>query len=81
MTFDYVREGDPVEDNPVQGTVGDDGRWNPDASREHPGRLSLPQRRCRRYPLSPCSVSAAISPPPPCVRGRPLSIPASVTGR
>ena len=36
MTFDYVREGDPVEDNPVQGTVGDDGRWDPDASRETP---------------------------------------------
>jgi len=34
MTFDYLREADPAEDNPVQGTVGDDGRWNPDASRE-----------------------------------------------
>jgi anti-sigma regulatory factor (Ser/Thr protein kinase) len=36
MTFDYVRDGDPVEHNPVQGTVGDDGRWDPDASRETP---------------------------------------------
>jgi anti-sigma regulatory factor (Ser/Thr protein kinase) len=34
MRFDYVRDADPVEDNPVQGTVGDDGRWNPDASHE-----------------------------------------------
>ena len=33
MTFDYLRGADPAEDNPVQGTVGDDGRWNPDASR------------------------------------------------
>jgi anti-sigma regulatory factor (Ser/Thr protein kinase) len=37
MTFNYVRDGgDPVDDNPVRGTVGDDGRWDPDASRETP---------------------------------------------
>ena len=37
MTFEYVREGDPVEDNPVKGTVGDDGRWDPDARGTHAG--------------------------------------------
>ena len=31
MTFAYDRDGDPVDDNPVQGTVGPDGRWDPDA--------------------------------------------------
>jgi len=36
MTFDYLRDGDPVAENPVQGTVGNDGRWDPDASREAP---------------------------------------------
>jgi serine/threonine-protein kinase RsbW len=36
MTFHYAREGDPAEQNPVQGTVGDDGRWDPDATRETP---------------------------------------------
>jgi serine/threonine-protein kinase RsbW len=36
MTFNYAREGDPAQENPVQGTVGDDGRWNPDATRETP---------------------------------------------
>jgi serine/threonine-protein kinase RsbW len=36
MTFHYARDGDPVEDNPVQGSVGDDGRWDPDAHRETP---------------------------------------------
>ncbi len=34
MTFRYARNADPAEDNPVQGTVGNDGRWNPDATRE-----------------------------------------------
>jgi anti-sigma regulatory factor (Ser/Thr protein kinase) len=34
MTFNYARDGDPVDENPVQGTVGDDGRWDPDASRD-----------------------------------------------
>jgi anti-sigma regulatory factor (Ser/Thr protein kinase) len=34
MTFRYARDGDPAEDNPVQGSVGDDGRW--DATRETP---------------------------------------------
>ena len=36
MTFRYARDGDPVAENPVQGTVGDDGRWDPDAAREAP---------------------------------------------
>jgi serine/threonine-protein kinase RsbW len=36
MTFNYARDGDPVDDNPVQGSVGDDGRWDPDATRETP---------------------------------------------
>ncbi|MEA2311731.1 MAG: serine/threonine-protein kinase RsbW [Solirubrobacteraceae bacterium] len=31
MTFAYVREHDPASANPVQGTVGDDGRWDADA--------------------------------------------------
>ena len=34
MTFLYAREADPVEDNPVRGTIGQDGRWDPGASRE-----------------------------------------------
>ena len=36
MTFNFEREADPVEGNPVQGSVGADGRWDPDASRETP---------------------------------------------
>jgi serine/threonine-protein kinase RsbW len=31
MTFAYARERDPAEANPVTGTVGLDGRWDPDA--------------------------------------------------
>jgi serine/threonine-protein kinase RsbW len=31
MTFAYTRAGDPAESNPVRGTVGADGRWDPDA--------------------------------------------------
>jgi serine/threonine-protein kinase RsbW len=31
MTFSYDRSGDPAEANPVTGTVGVDGRWDPDA--------------------------------------------------
>jgi serine/threonine-protein kinase RsbW len=31
MTFAYARESDPAEANPVTGTVGNDGRWDPDA--------------------------------------------------
>lgn len=31
MTFSYERDGDPVDDNPVRGTVGSDGKWDPDA--------------------------------------------------
>jgi serine/threonine-protein kinase RsbW len=34
MTFHHARDGDPAEENPVPGTVGKDGRWDPDASRE-----------------------------------------------
>jgi serine/threonine-protein kinase RsbW len=31
MTFAYAREGDPADANPVTGSVGIDGRWDPDA--------------------------------------------------
>jgi serine/threonine-protein kinase RsbW len=31
MTFAYAREHDPAHANPVTGTIGDDGRWDPDA--------------------------------------------------
>jgi serine/threonine-protein kinase RsbW len=31
MTFAYIRERDPAESNPVPGTIGEDGRWDPDA--------------------------------------------------
>jgi serine/threonine-protein kinase RsbW len=31
MTFTFDREHDPVDANPVTGTVGVDGRWDPDA--------------------------------------------------
>jgi serine/threonine-protein kinase RsbW len=34
MTFTYARKSDPTEANPVSGSVGDDGRWDPDASRD-----------------------------------------------
>jgi serine/threonine-protein kinase RsbW len=34
MTFHYARESDPAEGNPVTGTVGDDGRWDPGAAHE-----------------------------------------------
>jgi serine/threonine-protein kinase RsbW len=30
MTFSYDRTGDPAERNPVSGTIGHDGRWDPD---------------------------------------------------
>ena len=34
MTFSYTRERRPRRrSNPVPGTVGDDGRWDPDAAR------------------------------------------------
>ena len=36
MTFSYARESDPAEANPVTGTVGNDGRWDSDASRGTP---------------------------------------------
>ena len=36
MTFHYARSGDPAEDNPVPGSIGDDGRWDPGATRETP---------------------------------------------
>ena len=36
MTFNYARDGDPAAENPVQGSVGEDGRWDPDATRETP---------------------------------------------
>jgi anti-sigma regulatory factor (Ser/Thr protein kinase) len=31
MTFAYARERDPAEVRPVTGTIGQDGRWDPDA--------------------------------------------------
>lgn len=33
MTFNYARESDPADANPVEGSIGEDGRWDPDASR------------------------------------------------
>lgn len=32
MTFAYAREHDPADSNPVTGTIGHDGRWDPDAT-------------------------------------------------
>lgn len=32
MTFAYAREHDPADSNPVTGTIGSDGRWDPDAT-------------------------------------------------
>ena len=32
MTFAYERESDPAAENPVQGSVGADGKWDPDAA-------------------------------------------------
>jgi anti-sigma regulatory factor (Ser/Thr protein kinase) len=32
MTFAYARTADPADSNPVTGTVGLDGRWDPDAT-------------------------------------------------
>jgi anti-sigma regulatory factor (Ser/Thr protein kinase) len=29
MTFAYMREHDPADENPVDGSVGPDGRWQP----------------------------------------------------
>jgi anti-sigma regulatory factor (Ser/Thr protein kinase) len=34
MTFSYARQIDPAEANPVTGTVGSDGRWDPGAEPE-----------------------------------------------
>jgi serine/threonine-protein kinase RsbW len=31
MTFSYNRDADPADTNPVTGTVGVDGRWDPEA--------------------------------------------------
>jgi serine/threonine-protein kinase RsbW len=36
MTFLYAREGDAAEGRAVSGTVGDDGHWDPGATRETP---------------------------------------------
>ncbi|HKH16481.1 MAG TPA: ATP-binding protein [Solirubrobacteraceae bacterium] len=36
MTFRYARESDPAETNPVTGSVGDDGRWDSDATHGTP---------------------------------------------
>jgi serine/threonine-protein kinase RsbW len=32
MTFAYARESDPAEANPVTGSIGTDGRWDPDGT-------------------------------------------------
>jgi anti-sigma regulatory factor (Ser/Thr protein kinase) len=32
MTFAYSREQDPADANPVSGTIGSDGRWDPDGT-------------------------------------------------
>jgi serine/threonine-protein kinase RsbW len=37
MTFRADRVIDPVDDNPVTGSVGMDGRWNPDAVQDPSG--------------------------------------------
>ena len=34
MSFRYEREMDPAEERPITGTVGADGRWDPDAEPE-----------------------------------------------
>jgi anti-sigma regulatory factor (Ser/Thr protein kinase) len=34
MTFNYARDTDPTVANPVTGTVGNDGRWDPAAHRQ-----------------------------------------------
>jgi anti-sigma regulatory factor (Ser/Thr protein kinase) len=36
MTFLYARESDPAAANPMTGSVGDDGRWDSDATRGTP---------------------------------------------
>jgi len=36
MTFAYDRAGDPVQQNPVTGMVGEDGRWDPNAGGPQP---------------------------------------------
>jgi serine/threonine-protein kinase RsbW len=36
MTFNHLRDEDPADANPIRGTVGKDGRWDPDAPRETP---------------------------------------------
>ena len=37
MTFRSARLEDPAAENPVTGTVGADGRWDPEAVRDSPG--------------------------------------------
>ncbi len=32
MSFTYTRDHDPADENPVQGTVGADGKWDPSAT-------------------------------------------------
>jgi serine/threonine-protein kinase RsbW len=34
MTFQFARDGDPAATNPIRGSIGDDGRWDADASHE-----------------------------------------------
>jgi anti-sigma regulatory factor (Ser/Thr protein kinase) len=33
MTFAYARQLDPAQSNPVTGTIGDDGRWDPNGDK------------------------------------------------
>jgi serine/threonine-protein kinase RsbW len=37
MTFHYARDADPAASNPVTGSLGDDGRWDPAADRSANG--------------------------------------------
>jgi serine/threonine-protein kinase RsbW len=36
MTFAYARDTDPAQQNPVPGSVGEDGRWDPGAAHGTP---------------------------------------------
>jgi anti-sigma regulatory factor (Ser/Thr protein kinase) len=36
MTFAYERRADPADANPVQGSIGADGRWDADADQPEP---------------------------------------------
>ena len=66
MTFNFARDGDPADENPVQGTVGNDGRWDPDKRREPSTRLAALARAARSPTLvreGLCSPRVSTSPP------------------